>query len=215
VPNAPAQQNPLQPTYVNPTYSNYNVSPQSALQQFQSADALQDAQANNNLANLAASQGISGGDLTAAQGALQGQLAASQAPSLAGLITNAQGMGLGQAEFNAGTANAANTYNASAKTSAGDQLAQYLQQNYGMDFGAMQNLIDMGFSGSQGLNLASLGANNQDVGAMGQYENQGTANNWASFLSALGLFGGGGGGGTYITPSPGLGEGGTWPTGDW
>lgn len=127
--------NPLQPNYlgappqVAPTTSNYqlsaltsnyapnaattnqDVSPSAALSQFQSANALTDAQQNANLNNILASEGISGNDAVAAQGALSGQQQAAQAPSLANLITNAQGLGLNQAQFNASSQNALNPLN--------------------------------------------------------------------------------------------------------
>lgn len=200
------QPSPLQPVYENapptvaPTTSNYNVSPTAAVQQFQSADALSNQQASGNLANILASQGITGGDAITAENTLQGQLGASEAPSLASLITSAQGMGLGQSEFNAGAGNAAsdqnlaallgvNNTNVGAANASGTNLANLLMQNYGLDFGAFTNLLDAGLGGQQSLNTQGLGANESATGALGNAENAGTQQNIGDFFSALALLG--------------------------
>lgn len=194
--------NPLQPVYqsappqVAPTTSNADVSPNSAIQQLQSANALQTAQSQNNLSQLLASEGISGNDAIAAQGGLAGQLMAAQAPSLASLITNAQSMGLNQSEFNAGAGNQAsalnlssilgtNAANQNAANSAGNSLAQFLMQNYGLDLGAFTNILDAGLGGQQSLNSAALsGQINASNAAQGAANN-----NFANGMQSLGTLG--------------------------
>lgn len=170
---------PLQPVYTQPTTSDYNVSPGQSLSQLQNAYALQNAQAQNNFSNLAASQGISGGDLLTGENTLQGQLAASEAPTLASLIQNAQQMGLGQSEFNAGAYNQAGEFNANAANSAGNSLAQMLMQNYGLTESEIAGILGAG-----------QGASNSAAGSAGQWENESTNQNWGNFMNALMLFGG-------------------------
>lgn len=169
--------NPLQPNYlgappqVAPTTSNYqlsaltsnynptaattsqDVSPSAALSQFQSADALQNAQQQGNLRNLLASEGISGNDAVQAQNSLASQLSASQAPALASLISQAQGLGLNQAQFNAGSQNALNPLN--------------LQQSL--------------FNATQGNALNPLGIQQSEFNASAG--NQASAQNLASLMS--------------------------------
>lgn len=200
--------NPLQPVYqaapptLAPTTSNYDVSPNSAIAQLQSANALTNAQQNNNLSNLLASQGISGGDAVAAQGALAGQLNASQAPALASLITNAQGMGLGQSQFNAGAANQANglnlesilgvnAANQGAANNAGNQLASYLMQNYGLDMSAFTNILNAGLGGNQSLNTSGLSGQLGLAGNTATAQNNAYANGVNNWMQAAMLMGGG------------------------
>lgn len=200
--------NPLKPVYqaappqVAPTTSNADVSPQSAISQLQSANALTNAQQQNNLSNLLAANGISGNDAISAQNSLAGQLNASQAGALASLITNAQGMGLGQSEFNAGAGNQAsalnlssilgtNSANTNAANTAGQQLASALLSNYGLDMGAFTNLLDAGLGGQQSLNSSGLSGllnlGSQTAGAQNSDFSSGLNN----LISAAVLFGGG------------------------
>lgn len=192
--------NPLQPVYqaappqVAPTTSNYDVSPNHALSQLTSANALTNAQAYGNLNNTLAAEGISGNDAIAADSALSGQLTASQAPTLASLIQGSQQMGLGQSEFNAGAGNTAsglnlsallgvNSANQNAANNSGLSLAQMLMQNYGLDFGAFTNLLDASLGGQQSL---------QNAGAAGQINLNNNANQAQNYnLGSIigGLFG--------------------------
>jgi hypothetical protein len=197
--------NPLQPDYQSApptlaaTTSNYNVSPSQSISDLQNADALQDAQANNNLSNLLASEGITGNDALAAQGAESGQLAASQDPAMASIIQNAQGLGLGQSEFNAGASNTAgalnlsslmgvNSANQNAANNANSEEANMLEGNYGTDLSAFTNILNGGLSGAQNINSQNVSGNLSNVGAEGQQQNSNTQGNESNFLSALAMF---------------------------
>jgi hypothetical protein len=195
--------NPLQPTYlgappqVAPTTSNVNTSAQPAIAQLNSANALTNAQQNNNLSNLLASEGISGNDATAAQGALSGQLTAAEAPSLASLIQSQNNNALGQSEFNASAGNTAsgqnlaailgtNSQNVGAANNASTDLASLLQQNYGLDLNAVLGILGGGQSGGNAVNSTGLsnqlGLNNSTANA----QNQTTTNNWNDLALAFG-----------------------------
>jgi hypothetical protein len=92
---------------LNPTFSNYNVSPGNSLAQWQSGIAPQQWQANQNAMQAGAASGLSGGPLNQVVTDANSQFMAAQAPQLAQFLQNAQGMGLDQSMFNAGAANTA------------------------------------------------------------------------------------------------------------
>ncbi len=204
---AGTQTNPLQPVYqaaaptIQATTSNYNVDPSTAVNDVTSAQALSNAQGNANLNNLLASEGISGNDAIAADSALSGQQSASEAGTLASLIQNAMGMGLGQSEFNAGASNTAsaenlnsilgvNSANAGYANQAGTNLADLLEGNYGSDLNAFSGLINSGLGGAQSLNSNILGSNASNNAQYGQNENAQTAGNEQSAISLAMLLGG-------------------------
>ncbi|MDE2104442.1 MAG: hypothetical protein KGL39_44820 [Patescibacteria group bacterium] len=215
--------NPLQPVYlqsppqITPTTataagSNYNVSPDRALAMFQRASALNNAQASNNLSNLLASQGITGGDAAQAMTTLQGKIAASQAPTLSNLIQSAQSMGLNQALANAGfqeqtglaNQNAANQTseldlsallgtnqsNAAAANDAGQRLAAYLMQNYGIDLGAFGSILNAGLGGAQAINSSGLSGQLGLAGQTADAQNQATQQGWQGLGRFFGIGGG-------------------------
>jgi hypothetical protein len=177
------------------------VDPSTAVNDVTSAQALSNAQGNANLNNLLASEGISGNDAIAADSALSGQQSASEAGTLASLIQNAMGMGLGQSEFNAGASNTAsaenlnsilgvNSANAGYANQAGTNLADLLEGNYGSDLNAFSGLINSGLGGAQSLNSNILGSNASNNAQYGQNENAQTAGNEQSAISLAMLLGG-------------------------
>ena len=183
----PGQSNfQLTPQYLQSganTSTNVNVSPQQALSQFQSADALQNAQASNNLSNMLAAQGISGNDATSAIGTLQGQLAASQAPALASLIQNAQGLQLNQAQGNVNSGLQQALSNAGFGNTALNQT-----QNLGLS----QALTNAGFGNT--MNLANQGAGNAAISnsnqlGLGQSEFNAGAGNSANAQNLAAILG--------------------------
>jgi hypothetical protein len=179
--------NPLQPTYLPaPPTVNANLSPAQAEQQLTSANALTNAQGDNNLNNLLASEGITGNDATAAIGALGGQQIAAEAPSLASLITNSQNNNLQQGEFNAGTTVGTNQFNANAANTSGQDLATLLMQNYGLDLNAVLGVLGTGQAGGNTINSTGesnqLGLNNSTANA----QNNQSQNNWNDLALAFG-----------------------------
>ena len=162
--------------------SNVSTDPSSIIQQIYNSFTpyANQAQSNQNAAMAAA--GLSGGPTVALDQQLAGQLSGGLGNSLAGAIGNAQQMSLNQGEFNASQSN-----------NAQQNLAQLLQQAYGQQFGAFNNLNSQGLSGFGELagqyagNFPVSGGAGAGASALGQ--------GLGSYMSTLG--GGSGNNGSY------------------
>jgi hypothetical protein len=166
---------PLQTAYVgqptiNPIYANNGMAtdPRYGIAQVLRGFAPQSAAATSNLNNTLAAMGISGGGAVDSQTALQGQLAASLAPQLAQTYGHYADNSLQQTLANAGWGNQAagqnaanylqgSEFNAGAYNSMQMQLAQMLEQEYGLQAGSLTNLISQGLAGQTGVNQGALG----------------------------------------------------------
>jgi hypothetical protein len=204
--------------YVDPAYINPQQN-EAYMQQYEQlyAEMLgpQFAQQDQQLQDSDAARGISS---SGAAGYLQGNLMGNQAGALAGGLTPIvqQGYGYEQQDTmaNAQYANEATLTN-----------ANFYNQDRNANFNAYnnyQNELTGAYLGTLGPNagvgnLFGESINGQNQGYLSAYEMEMQQQDAELGLAgdALGMYGGGGGGGTYFTPSPGLGAGGTWPTGDY
>jgi hypothetical protein len=111
-------------------------------------------------------------------------------------------MGLGQSQFNAGAANQANglnlesilgvnAANQGAANNAGNQLASYLMQNYGLDMSAFTNILNAGLGGNQSLNTSGLSGQLGLAGNTATAQNNAYANGVNNWMQAAMLMGGG------------------------
>lgn len=117
---------------LNPTLSNYNVSPQQSISLWNQGMAPMQWQANRNAMQAAAAGGLSGGPLNQVTQDANAQFMAAQDPALAQFLQQAQGYGLDQSMFNA-----------NAMNQAGQQQAYYNQQNADNLSGSLGNLAGL------------------------------------------------------------------------